>query len=64
MDRGDAVGMVEAQKQYSIIRDKVDIITKMIIKPGVAIRMAIIRMLWLAGTCGNGKYIMKFLKVK
>lgn len=64
MDRGDAVGMVEAQKQYSIIRDKVDIITKMIIKPGVAIRMAIIRMLWLAGICGNGKYIMKFLKVK
>lgn len=61
MDRGDAVGKVEAQKQYSIIRDKMDIITTMIIKPGVAIR---IRMLWLAGICGNGEYIMEFLKVK
>lgn len=61
MDRGDAVGMVEAQKQYLVIRDKMDIITKMIIKPGVAIR---IRMLWLAGISSNGEYIMEFLKVK
>lgn len=61
MDRGNAAGMVEAQKQYSIIRDKVDIITKIVIKPGVTIR---IRMLWLAGICGNYEYIMEFLKVK
>lgn len=48
MDRGDDAGMVEARKQYSTIREKVDTIIKMGSKPGVAIGI-----LWLAGLCGN-----------
>lgn len=59
MGRGDAAGMVETRKQYSTIRDDVDIITKIGSKLGVTIRM-----LWLAGICGNRSYVMEFLGIK